>query len=102
MIKKAEFYQKLEEKMWDYSNESIILMGDFKGMTSVEMERTIRENISKEGKLSISFFQMVENFNLHNTWRLKHPNKKDYTYFLEAKKIRKQNRWDLRIQKTSI
>lgn len=33
----------------------------------------------------MTFFQLVENFNLQDVWRLKHPNEKEFTHFSDTK-----------------
>uniref|UniRef100_A0A670HN63 Reverse transcriptase domain-containing protein n=1 Tax=Podarcis muralis TaxID=64176 RepID=A0A670HN63_PODMU len=57
-------------------------MGDMNGVVSLEVDR-LREGVSKEGKLPKSFFSMVENCNLTDIWRLRHPLDKQFTFHSE-------------------
>lgn len=60
-------------------------MGDLNGVTSLEVDRTIHETESKEGRLPLTFLQLVENLKLQDAWRVKHRNEKQVTHHSEAK-----------------
>lgn len=79
---KTEFFKTLEEKLFEYMDQKIILMGDMNGVVSLEMDR-LREGTSKEGKLPKSFFSLIRNCNLTDIWRLRHPLDKQFTYHSE-------------------
>uniref|UniRef100_A0A670IED3 Reverse transcriptase domain-containing protein n=1 Tax=Podarcis muralis TaxID=64176 RepID=A0A670IED3_PODMU len=76
---KTDFFKILEEKILEYMDQKIVLMGDMNGVVSLEADR-LREGASKEGKLPKSFFSMVKNCNLVDIWRLRHPLDKQYTF----------------------
>uniref|UniRef100_A0A670KGT6 Reverse transcriptase domain-containing protein n=1 Tax=Podarcis muralis TaxID=64176 RepID=A0A670KGT6_PODMU len=79
---KSEFFNKLEEKICEYADQKIVLMGDLNGVVSLEADRC-REGGSKNGRLPKSFFSMVDNSNLIDIWRLKHPLDKQFTFHSE-------------------
>uniref|UniRef100_A0A670JGC5 Reverse transcriptase domain-containing protein n=1 Tax=Podarcis muralis TaxID=64176 RepID=A0A670JGC5_PODMU len=72
----------LEEKLSEYVDQKIILLGDMNGVVSLDMDR-LREGRGKEGKLPRTFFSLVQNCNLVDIWRFKYPLGKQYTYHSE-------------------
>uniref|UniRef100_A0A670JMH3 Reverse transcriptase domain-containing protein n=1 Tax=Podarcis muralis TaxID=64176 RepID=A0A670JMH3_PODMU len=79
---KTDFFKNLEEKLLEFADQKIILMGDMNGVVSSEMDR-LRNNGSKEGKLPKTFFEMVKNCNLIDIWRLRHPLERQFTFYSE-------------------
>uniref|UniRef100_A0A670K5V5 Reverse transcriptase domain-containing protein n=1 Tax=Podarcis muralis TaxID=64176 RepID=A0A670K5V5_PODMU len=79
---KSEFFKNLEEKLVEYMDQKIILLGDMNGVVSLEMDRH-REGVSRDGKLPKSFFSMAKNCNLLDIWRLRHPLDKQFTFYSE-------------------
>lgn len=81
-VNKSEFFGRLEEKLFDYADQKIILLGDMNGVVSLELDRQ-RDTKSIEGKLPRTFFSLVQNFNLVDIWRFKYPLEKQHTYHSE-------------------
>uniref|UniRef100_A0A670IZE6 Reverse transcriptase domain-containing protein n=1 Tax=Podarcis muralis TaxID=64176 RepID=A0A670IZE6_PODMU len=79
---KAEFYRMLEEKLSEYADQKIILLGDMNGVVSLNIDR-LREGEGSEGKLPQTFFSLVNNLNLVDVWRFKFPLEKQYTFHSE-------------------
>uniref|UniRef100_A0A670I952 exodeoxyribonuclease III n=1 Tax=Podarcis muralis TaxID=64176 RepID=A0A670I952_PODMU len=81
-VNKSEFYGRLEERLSDYADQKIILLGDMNGVVSLEVDR-LRDTKGKEGKLPRTFFSLVQNCNLVDIWRFRHPLEKQYTFYSE-------------------
>uniref|UniRef100_A0A670HSH1 Reverse transcriptase domain-containing protein n=1 Tax=Podarcis muralis TaxID=64176 RepID=A0A670HSH1_PODMU len=79
---KTEFFRLLEERLFDYMDQKIIIMGDMNGVVSTEIDR-LRKTKTEGGKLPKTFFEMVKNYNLVDIWRLRHPLEKQYTFHSE-------------------
>lgn len=85
--KKEQFYDKLNKDMCKFSYEKTIIMGDWNGVVDPEIDRKSQKKIKKtQGKLPKSFENLIEEQALHDIWRYKHQNSKDFTYFSERHK----------------
>uniref|UniRef100_A0A670ICM2 Reverse transcriptase domain-containing protein n=1 Tax=Podarcis muralis TaxID=64176 RepID=A0A670ICM2_PODMU len=105
---KTEFFRSLEEKLFEYMDQKIIVMGDMNGVVSLELDR-LRKTKNKEGKLPKTFFTMMKNYNLVDIWRLRNPLEKQFTYhsepnqsFSRIDQIWVSNELTLRIKKIEI
>uniref|UniRef100_A0A670J5I8 Reverse transcriptase domain-containing protein n=1 Tax=Podarcis muralis TaxID=64176 RepID=A0A670J5I8_PODMU len=82
---KAEFYKKLHETLLDYLDYSnIIMMGDMNGVVSTWMDKSQSQNLTKDGRLPKSFFELTDNMDLIDIWRTKNPLGREGTFFSEA------------------
>uniref|UniRef100_A0A670II65 Reverse transcriptase domain-containing protein n=1 Tax=Podarcis muralis TaxID=64176 RepID=A0A670II65_PODMU len=79
--KKSAFYSELGDKLMEWMDQKMILMGDFNGVVSPNLDKLTKKQEKKEGKLPRSFFDMVNNLGLTDAWRLKNPTIKQYTFF---------------------
>uniref|UniRef100_A0A670JFQ6 Reverse transcriptase domain-containing protein n=1 Tax=Podarcis muralis TaxID=64176 RepID=A0A670JFQ6_PODMU len=69
----------------DFMDINLILMGDMNGVVSTNMDKSQRQTITKEGRLPKIFFEMTDNMDLVDIWRIKHPLEREGTFFSEAK-----------------
>uniref|UniRef100_A0A670I215 Reverse transcriptase domain-containing protein n=1 Tax=Podarcis muralis TaxID=64176 RepID=A0A670I215_PODMU len=82
---KSEFYNKLHEIMLDYLDfHNIILMGDMNGVVSTNMDKSHSQNVTKDGRLPKTFFELTDNMDLIDIWRTKNPLGREGTFFSEA------------------
>uniref|UniRef100_A0A670K4W9 Reverse transcriptase domain-containing protein n=1 Tax=Podarcis muralis TaxID=64176 RepID=A0A670K4W9_PODMU len=82
---KSEFYKKLHEIMLDHIDyNNIILMGDMNGVVSTYMDKSQNQNLTKDGRLPKTFFELTDNMDLIDIWRIKNPLGKEGTFFSEA------------------
>uniref|UniRef100_A0A670IRS6 Reverse transcriptase domain-containing protein n=1 Tax=Podarcis muralis TaxID=64176 RepID=A0A670IRS6_PODMU len=82
---KSEFYKKLHEIMLDHIDyTNIILMGDMNGVVSTYMDKSQNQNLTKDGRLPKTFFELTDNMDLTDIWRTKNPLGKEGTFFSEA------------------
>uniref|UniRef100_A0A670HP09 Reverse transcriptase domain-containing protein n=1 Tax=Podarcis muralis TaxID=64176 RepID=A0A670HP09_PODMU len=82
---KSEFYKKLHEIILDYSDyDNIIMMGDMNGVVSTNMDKSQNQNLTKDGRLPKTFFELTDNMDLIDIWRTKNPLGKEGTFFSEA------------------
>ncbi|CAI7935374.1 Hypothetical predicted protein [Podarcis lilfordi] len=69
---KSEFYKKLQGTMLDHLDyNNIIMMGDMNGVVSTNMDKSQSQNITKDGRLPKTFFEMTDNMDLIDIWRTK-------------------------------
>lgn len=82
---KREFFAKLNKKINEFDYEHIILVGDFNGTVSNELDRSAmnvrRKGKDDTGKLPRSFNELVQNLDLQDVWRKRNKKTKDYTYY---------------------
>uniref|UniRef100_A0A670HXY3 Reverse transcriptase domain-containing protein n=1 Tax=Podarcis muralis TaxID=64176 RepID=A0A670HXY3_PODMU len=82
---KSEFYKKLHETLLDYLDYSnIIMMGDMNGVVSTYMDKSQNQNLTKDGRLPKTFFELTDNMDLIDLWRTRNPLGKEGTFFSEA------------------
>uniref|UniRef100_A0A670I1C2 Reverse transcriptase domain-containing protein n=1 Tax=Podarcis muralis TaxID=64176 RepID=A0A670I1C2_PODMU len=82
---KSEFYKKLHETLLDYLDYSnIIMMGDMNGVVSTFMDKSQNQNLTKDGRLPKTFFELIDNMDLIDIWRTRNPLGKEGTFFSEA------------------
>uniref|UniRef100_A0A670I0E5 Reverse transcriptase domain-containing protein n=1 Tax=Podarcis muralis TaxID=64176 RepID=A0A670I0E5_PODMU len=82
---KSEFYKKLHETLLDYLDYSnIIMMGDMNGVVSTLMDKSQNQNLTKDGRLPKTFFELIDNMDLIDLWRTRNPLGKEGTFFSEA------------------
>uniref|UniRef100_A0A670JD11 Reverse transcriptase domain-containing protein n=1 Tax=Podarcis muralis TaxID=64176 RepID=A0A670JD11_PODMU len=82
---KSEFYKKLHETILEYLDyTNIIMMGDMNGVVSTNMDKSQNQNLTKDGRLPKSFFELTDNMDLIDIWRTKNPLGKEGTFFSEA------------------
>lgn len=62
--RKSDFYKELEEKLFDYMDQKVILMGDLNGVVWLEMDRTSSKREGNLGKLPKALFSLVDNHDL--------------------------------------
>lgn len=53
---KAEFYKKLEERLTEIEDQKIILIGDYNGVATPELDRLTKKKKVNQGKLPRSIF----------------------------------------------
>ena len=78
--KKSGFFKELEEKLSE-RHGNIIIMGDYNGVVTPELDRSTTRQGSREGKLPISFFQLTHALDLQDGWRFMNPSVKDFTHY---------------------
>lgn len=79
--KKSAFFLELDNILMEWMDQKMILMGDFNGVVTPNMDRLTKRQDGKEGKLPRSFFDMVNNLGLTDVWRFKNPTAKQFTFF---------------------
>uniref|UniRef100_A0A670KAD3 Reverse transcriptase domain-containing protein n=1 Tax=Podarcis muralis TaxID=64176 RepID=A0A670KAD3_PODMU len=81
----SEFYKKLHESVLDYLDyDNIIMMGDMNGVVSTNMDKSQNQNVTKDGRLPKTFFELTDNMDLIDIWRTKNPLGREGTFFSEA------------------
>uniref|UniRef100_A0A670JC67 Reverse transcriptase domain-containing protein n=2 Tax=Podarcis muralis TaxID=64176 RepID=A0A670JC67_PODMU len=82
---KSEFFKKLHEIMLDFIDyNNIIMMGDMNGVVSTHMDKSQSQNLTSDGRLPKTFFELTENLDLIDIWRTKNPLGKEGTFFSEV------------------
>ena len=81
---KVDFFKRIHDTLLDYLDYKIICMGDLNGVVSTLMDRSQRTKFSNEGRLPKSFFEMTDNLDLIDSWRLHNPLEREATFFSEA------------------
>uniref|UniRef100_A0A670JUF4 Reverse transcriptase domain-containing protein n=1 Tax=Podarcis muralis TaxID=64176 RepID=A0A670JUF4_PODMU len=54
-------------------------------VVSTNMDKAQRQVVTKDGRLPKTFFEMTDNMDLVDIWRIKHPLEREGTFFSEAK-----------------
>lgn len=80
---KEKFFLNLKQKLNAETYNQIIIMGDFNGVTEPLLDKTSHK---KGEKLPKIFFEMAQQENLVDSWRVLNTQVKDYTYFSSSKK----------------
>lgn len=84
------FYKKLGQLIRKWNYDQIILLGDFNGVMEPGKDKasldTKRSNINVGGRLPKSLFEIVEDKNLIDIWRMHNANSWEYTFFLDRHK----------------
>nr|ACO51943.1 LINE-1 reverse transcriptase homolog [Aquarana catesbeiana] len=78
------FLEKVFEKLQPFSQSFMIMGGDFNVCMSPTRDRkTLFQTTSQSSskKLSTSFRKLVRSHNLFDSWRIKHPTQKHYTFY---------------------
>lgn len=81
---KENLLKKLKERLDQEIYEQLILMGDFNGVVSMQLNRHPKKNW---GKLPKIFTELIEQEQLVDVWRNWNTEKKDFAYYSLSKKI---------------
>lgn len=85
---KEKFFLDLLKKMQEETYEYVMLVGDFNGIIDKILDKqTHWKKQSTRGHLPQIFFELADQEKLHDIWREKYPNVKDFTYFSNRHKV---------------
>uniref|UniRef100_A0A670KLE6 Reverse transcriptase domain-containing protein n=1 Tax=Podarcis muralis TaxID=64176 RepID=A0A670KLE6_PODMU len=59
-------------------------MGDMNGVVSTYMDKSQNQNLTKDGRLPKTFFELTDNMDLIDIWRTRNPLGREGTFFSEA------------------